>query len=295
MTIKTKAYLGIIFFVTVSLVLTNSTRAQVELGEDVIRGAHLYDNWPLKLGVESPEGNHPLWEAQENEDFSAERTWLCRTCHAWDYLGAEGAFGTAFPGLLQAADLPSEDILGWLDGTSNPDHDYSGLLDAGARNDLTAFLQSGILDVSSIVDYETRISVGDTGSGVDLYNQACAECHAADGSMLNFGTAANPAFIGDVALRNPWSFIHRIRFGLPNYDSHNFAAIIGSLEQVADLLAYSQTLPPAPPPSEVEEPELEIISLEGEGDTQVITIGAVVIVLVILFGIAWPAYQKRIS
>jgi thiosulfate dehydrogenase len=293
MTIKTKSYLGIIILLTVSFVQANSTRAQDELGEEVIRGAHLYDNWPLKLGVETPEGNHPLWESQENENISAARTWLCKTCHAWDYRGADGAIGTAYPSLLQLSDLPKEEVLGWLDGTSNPDHDYSELMEVDARNHLVVFLQSGLLDVSSIADYETRIAVGDIDSGADLYNQTCAECHAVDGSMLNFGSAEQPAFIGDLALRNPWRFLHRIRFGLPNYAPHTFAAILGSLEQAADLLAYAQTLPLAPPPSDALEPELEIISLEGEGDTKVITIGAVIIVLVILIGIAWPAYQKR--
>lgn len=292
---KIKASLGLLIFVIISLILVNSTRAQEDLGEDVIRGAHLYDNLLLELGVEAPDGTHPLWETQENETLSGGDTWLCSTCHAFDYLGSREASETAYPALTGQTDLQTEEVLDWLDGTNNPDHDYSEYLDNGALNDLAAFLQSGILDVSSVFNTETRTANGDAEVGEVIYTRICAACHGADGSLLNFGTAGQPVFIGDAALSNPWSFIHRVRFGEPKLDSHAFAAGDGSLEYAADILAFAQVFPQAPSIFEEIEPEFEIIDLEGEGDTQSITIGAVVIVLVILLGIAWPAYQKRVS
>lgn len=293
MNVTTKNYLGLIILVAVSLTFAFSTKAQEETEDAIIRGAHLYDNWMLNLGVDPPEEAHPLWESQENDVRPAAETWLCQTCHSWDYNGSDGAFRSAYPSLLGVVDLTTETVLAWLDGTINPDHDYSEILDSGARTDLAAFLKSGFLNVHAIADYETKLAFGDAESGGEIYNRICSGCHAVDGSLLNFGNASQPIFIADLALENPWSFIHRVRFGLPNNNSHYFSKNDNHLEYVGNLLAYAQSLPPAPPPVEVGEPELEIIDLEGEGDTQLVTIGAVVIVLVILFGIAWPVFQRR--
>lgn len=59
-------------------------------------------------------------------------------------------------------------------------------------------------------------------------------CHGADGKTLNFGTPQKPEYVGTVARENSWEFVHKVRFGQPGADP---------LQEVLDVLAYSQSLP----------------------------------------------------
>ena len=66
-------------------------------------------------------------------------------------------------------------------------------------------------------------------------------CHGFDGKEMNFKTADNPEYIGTVAQANPWETLHKIRFGQPGVGM--VALDVLDIEDLVDILAYSQTLP----------------------------------------------------
>ncbi|MGE5123547.1 MAG: c-type cytochrome, partial [Acidobacteriaceae bacterium] len=116
-----------------------------------------------------------------------------------------------------------------------------------AVNDLAAFLQSGLVDVTPLINAETKSAVnGDSTHGKNLY-ASCAACHGEDGLLLNFGSEDEPEFVGTIALDNPWEFLHKVRVGQPG--SIMPAAMDGnwSLEDLLDLLTFAQTLPVVAP------------------------------------------------
>lgn len=283
------------------LLLANVALAQDVSKGDAIRGGKLYDNWFVILDVLPPDGDHPLWQTQESNLRSGTVTWRCSTCHGWDYKGLDGAYGldsaeyTGFPGVLNMVGVANEDILAWLDGSNNPDHDFSELMNRDAFVDLVTFLRTKQIDIALIIDYQDKTALGSPPDGRNLYNDECAECHGEDGSALNFNTAQSPEFIGDVAWENPWRFIHRVRFGTLRTLEHSFELTGWSLQNIADTLAYSQVLPPGNPlagqPEELVSDQIPDYSRQG--DMGAINIGAAAIVLVILLGLAWTSRQGK--
>ncbi len=96
-------------------------------------GGQLYDKWWSVLGLDAPEEDQPLWSTQTTNERSGADTWRCKECHGWDYLGADGAYGsgshlTGFTGVLSASSLSADELLAWLDGSQNPDHDFSTVM-----------------------------------------------------------------------------------------------------------------------------------------------------------------------
>jgi thiosulfate dehydrogenase len=221
------------------------------VSSSVSRGGRLYDNWWVEAGVDEPTSDQPLWASQTTNTRSGSDTWRCKECHGWDYKGADGAYGsgshmTGFPGVFGAQTKTTDEIVARLSGSVNPDHDFSAMGDE-AVNDLAAFLQSGLVDVTPLIDAETKSAVnGDSTHGKDLY-AVCAACHGEDGLLLNFGSAEEPEFVGTIALDNPWEFLHKVRVGQPG--SIMPAAMDGnwSFEDLLDLLSFAQTLPVVAP------------------------------------------------
>jgi thiosulfate dehydrogenase len=215
------------------------------------RGGRLYDNWMNEAGVEVPALDQPLWASQTTNTRSGADTWRCKECHGWDYKGADGAYGsgshfTGFPGVFGVASKTFDEIAAVLSGSTNPDHDFSAMGD-DAIADLATFLQSGLVDLTSGIDAETKSAVeGDSAHGKELF-AACAACHGEDGRMLNFGSDEEPEYIGTLALDNPWEFLHKVRAGQPGTAMP--ATIDGgwSVDDLLDLLAFAQTLPVVAP------------------------------------------------
>lgn len=211
------------------------------------RGGKLYDNWMKEAGVEVPATDMPLWASQTTNTRSGEDTWRCKECHGWDYKGAEGAYGsgshfTGFPGVFGVESKSLDELATILSGGANPDHDFSAMGDE-AIADLATFLQSGLVDVTPLIDAETKSPVGgDAGQGQELF-ASCAACHGEDGLLLNFGSEDEPEYVGTIALDNPWEFLHKVRAGQPGTAMP--AAMDGawSLDDLVDLLAFAQTLP----------------------------------------------------
>ncbi len=79
--------------------------------------------------------------------------------------------------------------------------------------------------------------------GQTLYESTCTACHGQDGKTFNFGDASEPEYVGTIAVDNPWEFFHKVRFGQPGTAMPAGDDLGWTLEDVANLLAYAQTLP----------------------------------------------------
>lgn len=225
------------------------TAASAQTGS-VSRGGLLYDNWRKVVDAEAPGNDHPLWATQSTNTRSGADTWRCKECHGWDYLGKDGAYGsgshmTGFVGVYEAAQTKSVDELAAaLKGATNPDHDFSSVLDDVAIADLATFLKEGTIDVRQYVDYDTKATRNaNENHGKELYGSACAACHGADGAQINFNDDAEPEYIGDIAAGNPQEFLHKVRAGQPGTPMPSGIELGWSMQDVVDVLAHAQTLP----------------------------------------------------
>ena len=210
-------------------------------------GGQLYDKWWAVVGLDAPEEDNPLWASQSTNERSGADTWRCKECHGWDYLGAEGAYGsgshfTGFTGVLDSASMSDEELLAWLNGTNNGDHDYSGLLDKFALNAMVTFIQDEMRDVSGIINDDKSVS-GDPANGKEMWDGTCSACHGVDGKKINFGDDEEPEYVGTVGGGNPWEFFHKASFGQPGAPMPSGIGLGWSMEELADLAAFAQTLP----------------------------------------------------
>ena len=210
-------------------------------------GGPLYDKWWEAVGAEAPEGDQPLWTTQTTNTRSGEDTWRCKECHGWDYKGAEGAYGsgshvTGFPGVLPSASLSFDDLMGRLTGGQNPGHDFSPYLSELQLAALVAFLQEETFDSSPYINPDGTVN-GDAARGRVKFERTCAACHGLDGAEMNFGSMEEPEYVGTVAVENPWEFLHKDAFGHPGVPMPAGLALGFTLEDLANLLAYAQTLP----------------------------------------------------
>ena len=210
-------------------------------------GGRLYDQWWKEAGVDEPSSDQPLWATQSTNTRSGTDTWRCKECHGWDYQGAAGAYGsgshfTGFSGVFDVQSESFDTIVAFIDGSANSDHDFSAMGDE-AINNLAAFLKSSLVDVSPLIDPETKATIGgDTANGEELF-AGCAACHGDDGLLLNFGGDDDPEYVGTIAFDNPWEFLHKVRAGQPGTGMPAALDAGWSMDDLLDLLAFSQTLP----------------------------------------------------
>lgn len=221
--------------------------AALPASSPVAEGGRLYDKWWTAIGADMPEGDQPLWASQSTNERTGGDTWRCKECHGWDYKGADGAYGsgshfTGFKGIAGASSLSAEQLIAWLSGGVDPDHDFSEYLAEPQMNMLVAFIQSGTWDVSPVIDADKMVS-GDAQRGQALYGGVCVQCHGADGKALNFGDESEPEYVGTIALDNPWEAIHKIASGQPGTPMPAGRNFGWTLQDIADLVAYLQTLP----------------------------------------------------
>jgi len=247
--------LGVIALAACSGVTPTSTGAQPQvptetlpvLSGDYIGGGVLYDNWMQALGAEVPEGDQPLWKTQTTNTRTGADTWRCKECHGWDYKGVEGAYGsgshmTGFKGVMDAASMSEDDLLAWLDGTKNSDHDYSAFLQESQLKMVVDFLKKGLTDTTRYINADKTVN-GDAEHGKVLFSNVCQACHEADGKKLNFGDESAPEYVGTIATDNPWEFWHKVSFGQPSAEMPSGLKNGWPSQDIADVLAYAQTLP----------------------------------------------------
>ena len=234
------------------LLLTGSALAQTTppSEQDIIRGAQLYDKWYAVLGVDPPQGNMPIWDRQATNTRSGPDTWRCNECHGWDYRGAQGEYKagshyTGFPDLMtQVLPLQVEDIVNHLKGSLDPAHDFSAYLDEISLNQLGEFLKFGIIDDTSYIDpVSLRLIDPDVNHGGQLYQSTCLKCHGEDGKEIVFRIEGVDEYLGSLANRDPWRFLHRIRFGVAGTDMPVGVTLGWTPEDGRDILAYAQGLP----------------------------------------------------
>jgi len=212
------------------------------------RGGQLYDEWWQVLEAEAPTGDQPLWATQTTNTRSGGDTWRCKECHGWDYKGTDGAYGsgsshfTGFPGLMNATTMTEAELSEWLTGVKNPDHDFSTYLGEAQISMLAAFIQEGIVDRSPFIGADKTVN-GDAEHGKSLFLSTCTRCHGEDGKEINFGDASEPEFLGTVASDNPWEFFHKGSFGQPGTHMPASLNFGWTLQDIADLLAFAQSLP----------------------------------------------------
>ncbi len=210
-------------------------------------GGLLYDKWWDVLGMEAPTTDQPLWKTQTTNTRTGSDTWRCKECHGWDYKGVDGAYAsgshmTGFAGILGAATKSSDELIGWLTGKNNPDHDFSGVMDEVALNAMVTFMQEEMQDVSPYIDAD-KMTTGDPASGKQKFEKTCAGCHGVDGKEMNFGDDAEPEYVGTIGVDNPWEFFHKVSYGHPGVPMPAGIGLGYTMEDRADLLAYVQTLP----------------------------------------------------
>jgi thiosulfate dehydrogenase len=148
---------------------------------------------------------------------------------------------TGFSGVLDSSSMSADELLAWLNGTTNPDHDFS-VMDEVGLNAMVAFIQQEMSDISGFVNDDKSVS-GDPASGKELFDGTCASCHGVDGKRINFGDEEEPEYLGTVAAGNPWEFFHKVSHGQPGEPMPIGIAMGWSLEEIADLAAFVQTLP----------------------------------------------------
>jgi cytochrome c553 len=218
--------------------------------DEITIGAQLYDKWYAALKTTPPEGNMPIWERQTTNTRSGPDTWRCSECHGWDYKGSEGVYGigshaTGFPNVMKlAAQMPTEEIVAHLKGSKDPSHDFSKYIDDANLNKLVKFLKEGVIDDSAFIDSTTfKVKGGNLEHGKQLFESTCVKCHGEDGMRLVFRTEGVNEFLGNVAIRDPYRFLHRTRFGVAGTEMPIGRDLGWKTTDGVDVLAYAQTLP----------------------------------------------------
>ncbi|MFQ5489734.1 MAG: hypothetical protein ACE5GE_03330 [Phycisphaerae bacterium] len=225
---------------------------------DLVRGGALYDKWWAVASVAEPTDDHPLWATRPDMDSNTRTgadTWRCKECHGWDYKGVNGAYGsgshrTGFSGIDGAASGDGQAVFDRI----KTDHGYgdAGLSDADIW-DLTRFVIEGQIDTDDIIDDQGAFT-GDTANGQTLYEggiggqAACAVCHGDDGLSIPPGGGDDfSEWVGLLSNDNAWEFLHKVRFGQPGHAMPAAADGDPPLSDLADLGAYSQSLPQEAP------------------------------------------------
>ena len=230
---------------------------------DLVEGAQIYDGWYAALNVSAPGFNMPIWRRQSTNSRSGPNTWRCSECHGWDYKGVQGeyVFGshkTGFPGIMaSASNLSQDEIVNLLKGSKDQAHDFSKYMDDASLQKVALFIKQGLIDHSQYIDSASlKVINGNLDHGMQLYVSACAKCHGEDGKKIVFHTEGVDEYLGSVANRDPFRFLHRTRFGVAGASVAETPMAIGyelgwQPADGRDVLAYAQTLPAGPATSPV--------------------------------------------
>ncbi len=216
----------------------------------VTEGGRMYDNWVEALAAKEPEADFPLWKTQTvNTTLKGVDTWLCSTCHGLDYKGKDGLNAkdtegyTGFPGILDASKMSEADLTAWLDGTKNKDHNFTSVFNADEIGRMVAFMQKGMVDHTPFISADGK-STGDAAHGKVLFTTICKVCHGDNGKTVNFlADEGGTEYIGTIATEEPWGFMHVATVGEPGAKMPAGMNLGWSVQDIADVLAWAQTLP----------------------------------------------------
>jgi len=206
------------------------------------RGGRIYDNWYSTQGLDGPEDTHSAWPASNTKKSGAVTT-RCKSCHGWDYRGADGKYasGSYKTGIKGVIDFTGGvgDLMTVLRGET---HGYSEeMIPPEQAEYLATFMAKGLIDMNAVIDFDSGEVKGDAASGAPVYQTTCAACHGFDGRALDWGDADEPGYIGTEAVGNPWEVLHKIRNGHPGVEMVSLSAF--PMQTALDVLAYTRTLP----------------------------------------------------
>ena len=203
----------------------------------VSRGGRLYDSWWRANGETEPTDTYPLYPQQIGNQ-SGSTTWRCKECHGWDYKGKDGAYTsgsdhfTNIEGVFHATRQPIGEIYHTIKNKNLP-------LSEEDLWDLTKFLKEGLIDMDKYIIFSGDLSNSATGTrnlGGPVYSGRCTECHGSDGKEIS------SVIVGAVANNNPWETLHKVAFGNPGTSMPAMVDRGLSLQQLIDLLTYTQSL-----------------------------------------------------
>ncbi|MBF0368538.1 MAG: c-type cytochrome [Magnetococcales bacterium] len=210
---------------------------------EITQGGLLYDNWAIVQDTPLPQSTHPSYPIEGQE--KGPTTWLCHTCHGWDYKGRDGVYGlgnhfTGIKGLRRMVGKPVEKIVGII---RDDIHQFSPeMISEASEKRLAAFLSRGQVDMDLFIDPDTNKALGIAQNGEQFYQSICAICHGPSGRAINLGQENAPIYLGTVANRNPWKALHKIRNGQPGAIMISFMTLLDVQDQL-DILSHSQRLP----------------------------------------------------
>ncbi len=216
------------------------TAAPITLSGDSLRGGKLYDNWMKELGADVPARLNPQWVAANAGDTSAEKSYRCSKCHGWDYQGYKG-----FPGVSTSAGKDANEILAVLKGSTDPNHDYSSMMDEQALTDLALYISKQQIDTAAVLAL-----TGNAENGKVLYG-ICVACHGPESIAINFHPDNAPEYPATIANEDPLELLGKLRFGQPGMPAMPAGVAIGLTDQnFADMIAFLKTQPQASPVTE---------------------------------------------
>ena len=204
----------------------------------IVRGAKLYDKWYKVIKAEKPKSTHSAWPSSNTKKKDA-TTWRCKSCHGWDYMGADGAYGsgsykTGIKGIngMKGAD-PAKIVAVMTDDT----HGLKGKMGDQDLADLANFVSAGQVDMSPHIDAAAKAPKGgDAAKGAAYFNTLCIQCHGADGSKPDDMKKTLGKQMG-----NPWEVMHKILNGQPGEQMPALRALDPQI--TVDIMAHLATLP----------------------------------------------------
>lgn len=200
-------------------------------------GGKLYDDSWTILDQPRPEDRNPALAAAAS--VAVRDTWRCATCHGWDYSGAE-LDGKTFPGLTSLAGADPDSI---KERILDPEHPFpTDQLPELAADLLALFVSNGLYERNALLD-ESGQALGNPEFGRDIYEGACMNCHQLDGRRFLRGERGDRSSLGWVARNRPEQALHKIINGVPAAEMLSLRFM--SETQIADVMAYLQTLDPA--------------------------------------------------
>ena len=234
-------------FVTLSLIFAAGSfafssmlpiTAQAADEGSIARGAKLYDKWFAVIKAEKPKDTHTAWPAA-NTKKKGNTTWRCKSCHGWDYIGVDGAYGsgsykTGIKGVngMAGAD-PAKIVAVMKDDT----HKLSGLMADEDFQDIAMFVSKGQVDMSKYIDYDAKVvKGGDAARGQDYFETMCAQCHGKNGDLPKDMKKTLAKQLG-----NPWEVMHKILNGQPAEQMPALRVLDRQI--VVDVMAHLATLP----------------------------------------------------